>query len=136
MKIDPREVGEAVAFSLNGETITAFGDETIIQAAERHGVDIPRLCCKPGMRADGNCRACVVEIEGERVLAPSCCRAPTPGMQVQANSERALKSQKMVLELLLADLPEQGYKWTGAGQHGERSDWAGRRDVTPREGLK
>src|SRR5437868_9331862 len=125
-----------VEFTLDGRTVQALPGETIWQAAKRIGVAIPHLCYKDGYRADGNCRACVVEIEGERVLAPSCCRAPTPGMQVQANSERALKSQKMVLELLLADLPEQGYKWTGAGQHGELSDWAARLDVSPREALK
>src|SRR5262245_44676044 len=55
------------------------------------------------MRADGNCRACVVEIKGERVLAPSCCRKPTAGMEVSSASPRARHSQKMVLELLLAD---------------------------------
>ena len=125
-----------VEFTLDGRTVQALPGETIWQAAKRIGVAIPHLCYKDGYRADGNCRACVVEIEGERVLAPSCCRAPTPGMQVQANSERALKSQKMVLELLLADLPEQGYKWTGAGQHGELSDWAARLGVSPRETLK
>ena len=63
--------------------------ETIIEAAQRHGVEIPHLCYKPGMRPDGNCRACMVEIKGERVLAPSCCRAPTPGMEVSSDSPRA-----------------------------------------------
>ncbi|MDH3390009.1 MAG: molybdopterin-dependent oxidoreductase, partial [Gammaproteobacteria bacterium] len=62
-----------------------------------------------GLRADGNCRACVVEIDGERVLAPSCCRNPTPGMVVESDNERALKSQKLVLELLLSDMPERAY---------------------------
>ncbi len=57
------------------------------------------------MRADGNCRACVVEIAGERTLAPSCCRAPKAGMQVQAQSARAVAAQKMVLELLASDMP-------------------------------
>src|SRR6478609_4161089 len=103
---------ETIEFKLNGETISAFAGETIIQAAARHGVEIPRLCYKEGYRPDGNCRACVVEIAGERVLAPSCCRAVTPGMDVKARSERAVKSQKLVVEMLLADLPERGYKWT------------------------
>jgi formate dehydrogenase major subunit len=62
-----------------------------------------------GMRADGNCRACMVEIKGERVLAPSCCRYPTEGMEVTTDSPRAVASQKMVLELLLADVPETAY---------------------------
>ncbi|TFZ01706.1 formate dehydrogenase subunit alpha [Ramlibacter rhizophilus] len=105
-----------VSFRLDGQDVQALQGETILQAAERVGVEIPRLCFTQGMRADGNCRACVVEIAGERVLAPSCCRIVTPGMEVQARSERALKSQKMVLELLLADVPARGFKWNdGAG---------------------
>ena len=97
-----------VNFTLDGEAISAFQGETILQAAKRHGKEIPHLCYKEGLRPDGNCRACVVEVAGERTLAPSCCRTPAEGMTVQANSERALKSQKMVLELLKSDMPEQG----------------------------
>jgi formate dehydrogenase major subunit len=139
-----------IDFKLDGRQVQALPGETILEAAERVGVEIPRLCYKPGLRADGNCRACVVEIEGERVLAPSCCRQPTPGMEVQAQSERAIKSQKMVLELLLADMPEQGHKWNDApggrpgldpgsispGQHGELSAWAARLGVEARPELK
>ena len=74
----PRELEQGVAFKLNGEDVIAGPGETIIQAADRLGVTIPRLCYKPGMRPDGNCRACMVEIKGERVLAPSCCRWSPP----------------------------------------------------------
>src|SRR5690606_15473976 len=98
-----------VEFTLNGKTITARADETIIQAAKANGIEIPHLCYKEGLRADGNCRACVVEIKGERVLAPSCCRFPTNGMDVKTDSERAVHSQKMVLELLKSDVPEEQY---------------------------
>lgn len=77
--------------------------ETILQAAERNGVAIPHLCYTEGMRPDGNCRACMVEIKGERVLAPSCARRPTEGMEVSSANDRARHSQRMVLELLLAD---------------------------------
>ena len=97
-----------VRFSLNGREIDAGAQETILQAAERHDVAIPRLCYKEGYRADGNCRVCMVEIEGERALAPSCCRKPAAGMKVNSNTDRALHSQKMVVELLLADMPQQG----------------------------
>jgi formate dehydrogenase major subunit len=93
----------AVEFRLNGETVVGRSDELIIETALRYGVDVPRLCYAKGLRPDGNCRACVVEINGERVLAPSCCRYPKPDMEVTTNSERAVLSQKMVLELLLAD---------------------------------
>ncbi|HZZ91597.1 MAG TPA: formate dehydrogenase subunit alpha [Usitatibacter sp.] len=101
---------QTIDFKLNGDTISAFEGETIIQAAERHGVDIPHLCYKEGYRPDGNCRACVVEIKGERVLAPSCCRYPAQGMEVASNSERAVLSQKMVVELLLTDVPKEDLK--------------------------
>ena len=62
MAANPKDLNEltSVEFSLNGHTITAFEDETILQAARRNGVDIPHLCFKDGLRADGNCRACVV----------------------------------------------------------------------------
>ena len=96
-----------VEFKLNGKDVVAYGDETIIQAAKRHGVEIPHLCYKDGMRPDGNCRACMVEVKGERVLAPSCCRKPAKGMEVTTDSPRAVHSQKMVLELLLSDMPEK-----------------------------
>ncbi len=130
---------QTIEFTLDQKTIVAFEGETILNAAKRHGIDIPHLCYNDGYRADGNCRACVVEIKGERTLAPSCCRNATAGMEVQATSERAVKSQKMVLEMLLSDMPDTGYKWNVADesqQHGELSDWAARMDVTVRPELK
>jgi formate dehydrogenase major subunit len=126
-------------FKLDGVAMKAFEGETIIDAAKRHDVDIPHLCYKEGYRADGNCRACVVEINGERTLAPSCCRSVTAGMEVKSTSERAVKSQKMVLEMLLSDMPDTGYKWNEKDellQHGELSEWAARMDVTVRPELK
>ncbi|HZP93311.1 MAG TPA: formate dehydrogenase subunit alpha, partial [Burkholderiales bacterium] len=102
--------GDSIAFKLNGAEVHAVPGETILEAAKRHGVEIPHLCYKPGYRPDGNCRACMVEIKGERVLAPSCCRYPKAGMEVAADSERALLSQKMVLELLLSDMPDTRYR--------------------------
>jgi formate dehydrogenase major subunit len=99
----------SVAFTLNGKAVESQPDETLLQTAKRHGIEVPHLCYKDGMRADGNCRACMVEIKGERVLAPSCCRYPKDGMEVTTNSARAITSQKMVLELLLSDIPEKAY---------------------------
>ncbi len=98
-----------VTFTLNGKTVVANPDQTILQAAQLEGIAIPRLCYMEGMRADGNCRTCMVEIKGERVLAPSCCRYPKDGMEVTTNSARAIVSQKMSIELLLADVPETVY---------------------------
>ena len=96
-----------VAFTLNGKSVTAGEGETIWQVSQREGIEIPHLCYQPepGYRADGNCRVCMVEIEGERVLAASCIRKPTEGMVVNTASERAVKSREMVFELLVADQP-------------------------------
>jgi formate dehydrogenase major subunit len=96
-----------ITFTLDGREVEAEPGETIWQVAQRHGTTIPHLCWHPapGYRADGNCRACVVEIEGERVLAASCQRKAAPGLKVKTASERARKSQEMVLELLTADQP-------------------------------
>ncbi len=101
---------EPVRFELDGRAVEAQPGETILVAARRAGVDIPHLCYTDGLRADGNCRACVVEIDGERVLAPSCCRAPKDGMKVRAESARARAAQRMVLELLRAEVPAAAEK--------------------------
>jgi formate dehydrogenase major subunit len=100
---------DPIRFSLDGVEVEAAPGETIWQAAQRHGVEIPHLCWlpKPGYRADGNCRACMVEIEGERVLAASCIRSPTPGMKVNVASERAKASRQLVFELLIGDQPDR-----------------------------
>ncbi len=97
----------AVRFTLDGRTATAAPDETIWQVAARLGTTIPHLCHMPrhGYRADGNCRACMVEIEGERTLAASCIRRPTDGMTIRTNTRRARAARAMVMELLLADQP-------------------------------
>ncbi|HSQ82129.1 MAG TPA: formate dehydrogenase subunit alpha [Casimicrobiaceae bacterium] len=101
---------QAISFRLNGSDVEARPGETILEAADRVGVEIPRLCHKPGYRPDGNCRSCMVEIKGERVLAPACCRAPTAGMEVASDSARALHAQKLVVEMLVSDVPERAYR--------------------------
>src|SRR5216110_356391 len=100
---------DPIRFTLDGAEVEAAPGESIWQVADRQGVEIPHLCWlpKPGYRADGNCRACMVEIEGERVLAASCVRQPTPGMKVHTASERARFSRKLVFELLIGDQPER-----------------------------
>jgi len=102
-------MSDTVKFLLDGEEVEARPGETIWQVAQRKGVEIPHLCYSPapGYRADGNCRACMVEIEGERVLAASCIRVPVAGMKVKTASERAKFSRKMVFELLVSDQPER-----------------------------
>ena len=96
-----------IQFELDGKQVEAVNGETIWQVAKRQGNEIPHLCYspEPDYRPDGNCRACMVEVEGERVLAASCKRTPSVGMKVKSASPRAVAAQKMVMELLVADQP-------------------------------
>lgn len=101
---------ESFTLTLDDVEVQAYSGETLWQVAKRAGETIPHLCFKdaPGYRADGNCRACMVEVEGERVLAASCIREAAPGMVVRsAGSSRVQTARKGVLELLLADQPER-----------------------------
>tara|TARA_R110000765_G_scaffold66300_2_gene128312 strand:- start:1607 stop:4387 length:2781 start_codon:yes stop_codon:yes gene_type:complete len=102
-------MSETITFTLDGETVEAAKGDTIWEVANGRGLKIPHLCHKPtpGYRPDGNCRACMVEIEGERVLAASCIREPSEGMVVTTNNARAESARRMVVEMLLVDQPQQ-----------------------------
>ncbi len=109
---------ESITFTLNNQAVEAKQGETILQAARRQGVDIPHLCYSDGLATAGNCRACVVEIDGERVLAPSCCRYPSEGMKVSSDNERARRSQSLVLELLRGEVGTASHS-----KHSELDHW-------------
>ena len=98
-----------ITFTLDGKTVTADAGETIWDVAHGRGLVIPHLCHKPqpGYRSDGNCRACMVAIEGERTLAASCIREPSEGMVVTTDQPREVQARRMVMEMLVADQPEQ-----------------------------
>ena len=102
-------MSDPITFTLDGETVSAAPGTTIWEVANGRGLVIPHLCHKPapGYRPDGNCRACMVEIEGERALAASCVRKPSEGMVVTTSSARAKHARKMVIEMLVADQPER-----------------------------
>ncbi|KRB64167.1 formate dehydrogenase subunit alpha [Noviherbaspirillum sp. Root189] len=110
-----------VQFELNGRTVAAIASETLLDVAQREGIAIPHLCHTDGLEPAGNCRACVVEVAGERVLAPSCCRHPANGMKVTTDSARATRAQKVVVELLMADVGEHL-----RGRDNEMQEWAER----------
>jgi formate dehydrogenase major subunit len=95
-----------IHFTIDGEDVVASHYETIWEAATRIGKAIPHLCHKKssGYKPDGNCRSCMVEIEGSG-LDSSCCLRPQPGMKVLTQSERAQKARELVMELLLTDQP-------------------------------
>ncbi len=102
-------MSDPITFTLDGQTVTAQPGETIWEVANGRGLIIPHLCHKPapGYRPDGNCRACMVEIEGERTLAACCIREPAEGMVVTTTNARADTARKMVVEMLVADQPAQ-----------------------------
>ncbi|MBT0957295.1 formate dehydrogenase subunit alpha [Alphaproteobacteria bacterium KMM 3653] len=117
-----------VTFELDGADVTVPEGWTIWEAAKGQGITIPHLCHKPapGYRPDGNCRACMVEVEGERTLIASCIRPVADGMVVKSASERAEKSRAMVMELLVADQPEEAHDrsshfWDMAAANGVES---------------
>ncbi|WP_339633621.1 formate dehydrogenase subunit alpha [uncultured Sneathiella sp.] len=102
-------MSELITFELDGQKVTATPDQSIWDVAKGQGTTIPYLCHadRVSFTADGNCRACMVEIEGERVLAASCIRKPADGMIVKTATDRAVNSRKMVMELLIADQPDR-----------------------------
>ena len=121
---------DTVTFTLDGQEVTARPGESIWQVAARYDTDIPHLCWStaPLYRADGNCRACMIEIEGERVLAASCIRKPAEGMTVNTASERATTARAMVMELLLADQPPRESAHDPKSQLWQWADEMGKRE--------
>mgnify|MGYP001484912417 FL=1 len=122
-------MNKEIVFTFNGRKISASSSDTILQVAKREGIEIPHLCYSEasGYRPAGNCRTCMVEIEGERVLASSCNRSPTHGMVVSSTSSRANQARSVVMELLLADQP------SGSEAHDPDSElwqWAHRMNQT------
>ena len=111
MSVNPKDIKihESVSITLDGKKIHAEKGETIFNVAKKEGVWVPHLCFKDGMRPDGNCRACMVEIEGERLLQPSCFRTVSEGMIINTKNDRVKHSQKLVLELLDTDVSDKVY---------------------------
>ncbi len=96
-----------VSITVNGRVIEARPGELLIEAAERAGTFIPRFCYHPRMESVGNCRMCLVEVEGPRgaTLQPACYLKVNDGMNVDTESEKVKKAQDGVLEFLLANHP-------------------------------
>ena len=112
------------SIKINGNEYLANTDETILDVSKRNSIEIPHLCFKEGMRPDGNCRVCVVEIEGERTLQPSCIRKVTDGMVINTDNKRVIHSQKVVIELLQSDVSSEQYD-----PNSELTHWADKLQV-------
>jgi len=95
-----------ITFQANNRTIQAQEGETILSALKRAGISVPTLCHMESLLPNGACRLCVVEVEGQRGLLPSCSYPVSEGMKVLTHSPRALRARKTIIELLLANHPD------------------------------
>lgn len=100
-----------VKLSIDGQEVTTQPGSTVLEAAQQADISIPTICWHEATTSNGLCRMCVVEIEGMRLLQPSCIVKAADGMKVQTRSERVLRARKTILEMLassvdLADSPE------------------------------
>ncbi len=112
--------------TLDDRVVESRDGETLWDLARREGNTLPHLCHSDGLTPAGNCRACVVEIEGERTLAASCCRMASDGLVVRTGSARAVQARSMVLELLMSDA---GMASSAAARSSELVEWARRMEV-------
>jgi len=95
-----------MTLEMNGRTVEAQNGDTLLSAARRAGVRIPTLCHYEGLPPSGACRMCVVEVEGQRGLVPSCAFPAAAGLKVQTHSPRAVDARRTLVELLLANHPD------------------------------
>ena len=91
-----------VTLTIDGTKVSALKDMTILEAADSVGITIPRLCHQEGIKPSGNCRICVVEVEGSRTLVGSCHTTVAGGMVVATGTMRVREARQATIELLLA----------------------------------
>lgn len=94
------------SINVNNAPILVQEGETLLTLMRRKGIKIPTLCHMQDFAPSGACRLCVVEVEGKRDLVTSCTHAPEPGMVVKTNSPRVIKARKAIVEMLLANHPD------------------------------
>lgn len=95
-----------ILIEANGKNIEAKEGEFLLTALKRAGINIPTLCNLEGLMPTGACRMCVVEVEGMAGLIPSCAYPVQEGMKINTNSSRVVKARKTILDLLLANHPD------------------------------
>ena len=97
---------EMITLTINGQTVQAPKNATILEAARSAGIHIPTLCYHPELATEGACRLCVVEASGARTLVASCVYPVAEGMVVKTNTDKVRAARRMVVELLLANHPK------------------------------
>ena len=96
---------EMVTFKLNDKDVTVPKGSTVMQAAEREGVYIPKFCWHPGLSVAGVCRFCMVKVEGRPKLEIACNLEATPGLEVKTNTDEVKETHKWALEYHLVNHP-------------------------------
>lgn len=95
-----------VNITLNGKALSVPSDISIMEAAKQHGIMIPSLCNHPDQKVKANCRVCVVEVEGSKNLVASCSTNVAEGMRITSNSPKVRDTVRTIVELILADHPQ------------------------------
>ena len=96
---------EPVTLTIDGRNVEAPKGTLLIEAAKMVGIRIPHYCYHPGLSVVGSCRMCLVEIEKNPKLQPSCATPVAQGMVVRTQSPDALRNRRFVLEFLLLNHP-------------------------------
>jgi predicted molibdopterin-dependent oxidoreductase YjgC len=95
-----------INITINEKKLAAYEGQTILRAAQTHGIEIPTLCYHKDLSPSGNCRMCVVEVKGGRFLQAACVTPVWEGMEIQTHNEKIAKDRKLTLELMLANHPK------------------------------
>lgn len=93
----------AITLTINGELVSARREQTLLEVAREHKIDIPTLCHLDGLEEMGGCRLCIVELQGSPRPVPACATKAGEGMVVTTHSEKIVEYRKMLVELLLAE---------------------------------
>ena len=100
-------MSEKIKVVIDGKNIEAEEGQTILQVAQKNGIEIPALCNHPDLKVKAGCRVCVVEIKGRKGLHPSCATKVEEGMEVVTDSEDIKRARKINLELLFSQHREE-----------------------------
>lgn len=92
-----------VTVNINGIDVKVEQGTTILNAAKKVHIDIPTLCYHPDQKIKGNCRVCIVEVEGQNTFSAACCTPVREGMRIKTNTKKVRAARKTILELILAD---------------------------------
>ncbi|WP_159715425.1 formate dehydrogenase subunit alpha [Geminicoccus flavidas] len=95
----------SVTLEIDGHPVTVPAGTTVMRAAARAGVSVPKLCATDTLEEFGSCRLCLVEIEGRRGTPASCTTLVEPGMKVVTQNERLGRLRRGVMELYMSDFP-------------------------------